>query len=244
MLINDTTNRMGVVQVLEDLTSTQSASSASYPLRTKIRDINLAFDDYFILAINSSGTWQIDDTNQTDYPIAVTNIVSSQQDYSFILDESNNYILDIYRVECKDATGAWQLLTPYDENDEETALSAQATTTGTPTRYSKTSNGIFLDKIPSYNSTGGLKVYFARTPYYFTVAGDDSVSPTRPGIPNAHHRYLALKPAYWYWLPKDATKASLYRDEVARMETSIQDYFSQRVKDEKPRLTVKQESTR
>ena len=244
MLINDTTNRLGIVQVLEDLTSTQSASSSSYPLRTKIRDINLAFDDYTMLAIESSGTWLADDTNQTDYPIITTNLVSSQQDYSFTVDETGNQILDIYRVEVKDSNGNWQLLSAYDENDEETALSAQETVTGTPTRYSKTANGIFLDKIPSYNSTGGLKIYFSRTPYYFTVDGSDVVTPTKPGIPNQHHRYLALKPAYWYWLPKDSQRATLYKNELIQLETQIQDYYAQRTKDEKPRLAVKQSSCR
>lgn len=244
MLINDTTNRMGIVQLLEDLTTTQSSTTSSYPLRTKIRDINLSFDDYFMLAIQSSGTWQVDDTNQTDYPNATTNLVASQQDYSFILDESNNFILDIYRVECKDANGNWQLLQPYDENDEQTALSEQATTTGTPTRYSKTSNGIMLDRIPNYNSTNGLKIFFARTPYYFAVAIDDSVSPTRPGIPNAHHRYLAIKPAYWYWLTKDNQKATIFKNEVLEMEKSIQEYYSERTKDEKPRLIIKPQNNR
>lgn len=244
MLINDTTNRLGIVQVLEDLTETQSASSGSYPLRTKIRDINLAFDDYLMMSIQASGTWQVDDTNQSDYPIITTNVVSSQQDYSFTVDETGNQILDIYRVECKDANGTWQLLEAYDENDETTSLSQQATVTGTPTRYSKTANGIFLDKIPSYNSTNGLKVYFARTPVYFTVDGSDDVTPTKPGIPNAHHRYLALKPAYWYWLPKDSQRATLFKNELTQMERMIQDYYSQRTKDEKPRLSVKQESTR
>ncbi|MEN9757871.1 MAG: hypothetical protein RL755_2058, partial [Pseudomonadota bacterium] len=55
---------------------------------------------------------------------------------------NGNQILDIYRVECKDAAGNWQLLQPYNENLEITALEAQATSRGTPFRYYKTANGI------------------------------------------------------------------------------------------------------
>ena len=244
MLINDTTNRLGVLQFIEDKTNTQSSTSSSYPLRTKVRDINMAYDDYNTIMIQSSGTWLGDDTNQTALPIATTNVVSGQQAYTFTVDEQGNQIQDLYRIECKDANGIWQLLTPYDENDEETALSAQALVTGTPTRYAKTANGVMLDKIPNYNSTNGLKFYFARSPVYFTVDGGDNVTPTVAGIPNPHHRYLAVKPIYWFWADKDTAKASYWLNEVKTMETSIQEYYSQRTKDEKPRLTVKQESNR
>lgn len=240
MQFRETTNRTGIVELLEDKTETQSAVSSSYPLALKTRDINLALDDYMLLAIESSGTWQVDDTNQTDYPIITTNVVANQQDYSFTVDETGNQILDIYRVECKDNNGNWQLILPYDENDEETALSAQATTTGIPTRYSKTANGIFLDKIPSYNSTNGLKIYFARTSTYFTT----SDTTKKPGIPNMFHRYLAYKPAYWYWLPKDSQRATLFKSEVDALELAIKNYHSTRTRDEKPRLRVRQESCR
>jgi hypothetical protein len=240
MIFSDTTDRDGIVELLEDLTATQSASGGSYPLKVKTRDINNALDDYFVMAISASGTWQVDDTNHTKYPIMTTNLVSSQQDYSFTVDEQSNQVLDIYRVECKDSNGNWQLLKAYDENEEETALSEQATETGTPTRYSKTANGIFLDKIPSYNSTNGLKIYFARTGSYF-VSTDTT---KEPGIPNVFHRYLAWKPAYWYWLPKDSQRASIYKAEVLDIEKAIKEYYSKRTRDEKPRLSVKRENTR
>ena len=244
MVINDTTNRLGLIQYIEDKTITSNASSGSYPLRSLVRDTNLSLDDYNILMTESSGTWLGDDTNQTTFPIATTNIVSGQQSYVFTIDEQQNQILDIYRIECKDANGTWQLLTPYNEMDEETSLSAQETITGTPTRYAKTANGILLDKIPNYNSTDGLKFYFSRTPVYFTVDGSDNVTPTVPGIPNPHHRYLAVKPIYWFWADKDTSKASYWLNEVNKLEISIKEYFSQRTKDEKPRLTIKQVSNK
>lgn len=240
MVFSETTNRTGIVELLEDLTSTQSSSTSSYTLATKTRDINNAYDEYTIRAIQSSGTWQFDDTNQTDYPVATTDIVSSQEDYTFTTDENGNQILDISRVECKDANGNWTLLEPYNELDEDTSLSAQATTTGTPTRYYKTANGIKLDRTPNYNSTDGLKIYFDRTSSYFTT----SDTTKKPGIPNIFHKYLAYLPAYLYWLPKDTQKAQLFQSEVLKIEKMIGEFYSKRTRDEKPRLTVKQNSTR
>lgn len=240
MQINDTTNRTGIVQVLEDLTSTQSASTSSYPLATKIRDINMAFDDYQTIVTEASGTWQLDDSNHTKYPNMKFDVVSGQQDYSFTEDEQGNQVQDIYRVECKDANGVWQLLTPYDEQSETTSLSARELLTGTPTRYYKTANGIFLDLTPNYNSTLGIRMFFTRSPNYFTT----SDTTKEPGIPNAHHRYLAVKPAYWYWLPKDNQRASILFAELEKIEKSISNSVSQRPRDEKPRFNVKVESSK
>jgi hypothetical protein len=240
MVFSDTTNRLGIIELLEDWTDTQSASSGSYPLATKTRDINLAFDDYMALSTPSSGTWQADDSNHTRYPNMKFNLVSGQQDYNFTVDEQGNKVRDIYRVECKDNNGKWQLLTAYNELDEETALSQQETETGIPTRYYKTANGIFLDKTPNYNSTLGIRMYYSRTPDYFLTSDTTKVA----GIPNDHHIYLALKPAYWYWLPKDSQRASLYANEIVKMEKTIEDFYSMRTMDERPRLVVKQESNR
>lgn len=240
MVYSDTTNRTGIVQLLEDLTSTQSATGSSYPLATKTRDINLAFAEYMDMVVKASGTWQMDDSNHTKYPNAKFNLVSGQQDYSFTEDEQGNKIEDIYRVECKDANGIWQLLTPYNEMGETTSLSQRETESGTPTRYYKTANGIFLDLTPNYNSTLGIRMYFTRTPDYFL----SSDTTKEAGIPDAHHRYLALRPAYWYWLPKDSQRASLYLAELTKLETSIKDKIAQRNKDERPRMVPRKASNK
>lgn len=240
MQFSDTTNLTGIVEKLGELTDTQSASTGAYTLKKKTNDINQALDEYFMMAVRSSGTWEVDDTNHTDYPIITTNIIASQQDYSFTVDETGNQIWDIFRVEAKDANGTWQLLESYDEYAETTSLSQQSTETGTPIRYSKTANGIFLDRTPNYNSTNGLKVYFSRTGSYF-VSTDTTKT---PGIPNTFHKFLAYLPAYWYWLPKDSQKATLFKAEVDRQIKDIEDYHSQRTRDEKPRLVVTQNSCR
>lgn len=232
MIFSNTTTREGIVQLLEDYTSTQSASTSSYPLATKTRDINLAFADFNMIATAASGTWQADDSNHTKYPNMKFDLVSGQQDYSFTEDEQGNQVLDIYRVEIKDPAGNWVLLTAYDENQEKTALGAQETVSGTPRRYYKTANGIFLDSTPNYNSTLGIRMWFGRTPDYFL-----STDTTKePGIPQMFHRYLAIKPAYWYWAPKDSQRATIYFNDMVKMEESITLYYNKRKKDEKTRL--------
>lgn len=243
MLISEATNRTGIIQLLEDLTNTQSSSTSSYPVAVKIRDINSAFDDYQNLVKQSSGTWQADDSNHVKYPNMKFNLSSTQQDYTFTVDEQGNQVQDIYRVEIKNADGVWTLLKPYDEFLEEEAIGARELLTGTPARYYKTANGIFLDVTPNYNSTLGIRMFYTRSPDYFTTT-DVTNETKEPGIPNGHHRYLAYKPAYWYWLPKDTAKANAYLSEVMRIETSIQKDISLRNRDERPRMASSYHSTR
>lgn len=240
MVISDTTNRTGIVQLLEDLTSTQSATSSSYALAVKIRDINLAFDDYQNFVKQVSGTWQADDSNHTKYPNMYFNLVSGQSDYNFTEDEQGNQVQDIYRVECMQPDGTWQLLIPIDEMKETDAIGAIEIKTGTPTEYWKTANGIFLKVKSNYSQTNGIRMFFTRSPNYFLT----SDTTKEPGIPNGHHRYLALRAAFWYWMPKDNTRASIYKNEINELKLSIENEYSKRVKDEKRRMIVKQESNK
>ena len=242
MTLYEGSNRTGMIQLLEDWTGTESSSN--YTRQAKTRDLNLGLDDYMSLSIPSSGTWQADDFNHTRYPNFTFDIVSGQKDYSFDEDEQGNKINDIYRIEIKDANGTKHLLTPYNEFDEETSLWEAEGNTGTPTRYYKSGNAFFLDVTPNYNSTDGGRVWYARTPKYFTVASGTSDDTTEPGIPNNHHTYPILWAAYNYWLPLDTAKANLYGNQLALKRKEIQDYYSERTRDERPQLRTRQESTR
>jgi len=241
MLISKVSDRSGIIQLLEDLTDTNGLSS--YTNGTKLRDINLAFDDYQNLVKRVSGTWQADDSNHTRYPNMKFNLVVNQQDYPFTVDEQGNQVQDIYRVECKDSTGAWILLTPYDEMLEDVSLGSQELLTGTPSRYYKAANGIFLDRTPNYSQTLGIRMFYTRSPNYFT-ASDVTDETKKPGITNGHHRYLALKPAFWYWLPKDSTRASLFANEIKKIEDEVKHDIADRSRDEEHIITAQMTDSR
>lgn len=232
MVISKVSDRTGIIQSLEDITSTQDVSS--YSTAVKLKDINLAFDDYQNLVKQVSGTWQADDSGHTTtYPNMKFNLVSGQGPYSFTVDEQGNQVQDIYRVEClMPDLVTWKLLTPIDEMRESDAISTIEGQTGTPISYWKTANGIFLKVKPNYNATLGLRMFFTRSPNYFTAA--DVTSETKsPGISNGHHKYLFWKPAFWYWLPKDTARANICMQEVQKIESEIREDISNRSRDEK-----------
>lgn len=245
LAFNDTSTLKGIVQMYErECGFTRGdISGNTNRLKELTADVNLALDDFTRLAIQSSGTWQFDDSGHTtDYPIITTNLVASQRDYSFTTDERGNLILYIYKVLIADASGNFYEVKPKDaQGDSDTVgyWNGQ-NTTGTPATYDKTANGIFLDPIPSYNYTNGLKVYINREASYFT----SSDTSKKPGIPGLFHSYLYLQPAREYARRNNKSNYGILEAQVARIESNIQEYFAFREKDVPHRLTVRQESNK
>lgn len=234
MVFSETTNRTGIVELLEDLTGTQSASTPSYTLATKTRDINNAYANYFLIGFQTEGRWQLDDTNQTDYPIVTTALTSNQQDYSFTVDEQGNQILDIYRVEILDSNGNAVELCPIDQFDVKgQALTEFFSDAAQPIYYDKTANGIILYPKPNYTNAAGLKIYYNRTPAYFTT----SDTTKKPGIPDMFHEYLAIRPAYQYCLRKGLQQTANLKQDMLLIEEAIRSYYSSRARDEVKRMT-------
>lgn len=224
MKFSDTTNRDAIIQQIEKATGTQSATTASYPLKVKTLDVNDALGNLFLLAIKAGGRFQVDDTSQADYPIITTDIVSSQQDYAFVNDGSSpaNQILDLRQVRIKDSAGKWHVLTPIDR--EENDITQYEGVTGSPTNYDVDSNSIKLYPTPNYNGTASLELYISRTPVYF-VSTDTT---KEAGIPKLFQPYLWLRPSYWFCLIKSLPQAKGLQIEVEKMEKMIEAYYSRR----------------
>lgn len=252
MPFNDTTTYNGLVQAFErEIGATRGDVSGSTDrLKEFASDVNRSLDDFTRIAIESSGTWQWDDSNQTDYPIITSNIVSGQRDYAFTTDGSGNFVLDIYKVAilASATTSVYQELQAADISSEEfsTFVANDITATGVPWRYDKLANAIFFDPIPNYSATNGLKVYINRTASYF--ASTDLTK--KPGIPAIFHSYLYLAAAHRYAarnsmpiaggrLRNGAFTGLLM--EVNDLETQIKKYFALREQDVrhviKPRIT-------
>lgn len=223
---SDTTNRRGIIELIDDILGTDSTQ---YSTAKKTRDVNLAIDRVLSLIFEVGGTWQFDDSNHTDYPIITTNIVSGQRDYSFTSDGNNNLILEVYRVLVADSSGNFFDVNPVDVSSgyAPAGFTDGSNTGGLPNTYDKLGNGIFLDPIPNYNRTGGLKVYINREASYFTT----SDTTKKPGFAGIFHEYCALLPAYKYARDNSMAIANSLKNDVAEMENAIRDYYKSREKD-------------
>lgn len=222
---SDTTNKRGIVELIDANVKT---SSISYPITDKTRDINLAVDKVLSIIFQAGGTWQFDDSNHSSYPILTTDIVDGQRDYSFTADTSGNLILEMYKVMVADSTGLFREITPVDVPEGAPVNYFDGLNTeGIPNTYEKLGNGIFLDPIPNYDKTGGLKIYINREASYFLTTDTTK----KPGFAGIFHEYLALRPSYQYAVRNSLPNISLLQDQVLRMESDIADFYKGREKD-------------
>jgi hypothetical protein len=211
-------------------------NSVSYTIVDKTADENLAMAKVWALAFKSSGRWQYDDTNHVAYPIIATALVSGQRDYTFTTDEQGNLILDIYKVMIKNPSGVYVEIPSVDQQSDSDMSSFYdgQNTTGTPTRYDKTANGIFLDCIPNYSFAGGLKVFINREGSYFTTSDTTKM----PGFSGLFHEYVALEPSTRYCKRnKMFDLADRYEKDLIKMEKDIEKHYRDRSKDEIPVIT-------
>lgn len=226
MVLNDTTYKQGLFQDIDFLVDTDSTI---YTAEDKVRNINLSLDEAVGIIIGADGNWQFDDSNYTTLPIGTTNLVSSQQDYSF-----NDTYLTIEAIEVKDASGNWIRLEPIDlyldyNRTLNGSISNFMSTSGTPQYYDKVGDSIFLYPKPNYNSTGGLKAYFQRKMDHFATSGDDA---GEPGFASHLHRFCSVSAAYDWSVAKSHTKMNFLLNEKNRYAKMIKDFYGTRRKDE------------
>ena len=224
-------------QIVNKIDRVCGTNATTYTLANKAIDVNLAQDEVWAEALKNNG-WNVDDFNQDKYPIIYTQLNAGQRDYTFIVDEDGNRVLDIYKVMIMDESGVYQTISPVDQQAETptTMIDGQATT-GQPTCYDLTGNGIFLDLVPSYTKARGLKVFIDREPTYFTSSDTTKVS----GIDGLCQDYLYLKPSYEYCRDKGLNQSEkLFRDLQISME-KIKGRYGLRDKNKTPRLVSMQQ---
>lgn len=229
-------------QITDLIDDIADSDSNTYSLADKTRDVNIALDRALALIFQVGGTWQFDDSNHTDYPIITTDLVSGQRDYSFVSDENGNLILEVQKVMVADPNGVYSEIYPVDIPNGSAPASYydNLLAGGIPWTYEKNATGFFLDPIPNYNSTNGLKVYISREASYFST----SDTTKKPGIAGLFHEYLALRPAYQYCMRKDMSKAKTLKVELQEMESAMMDYYKSREKDVQKRLIAVKRSSR
>lgn len=230
-VFSNTTTKDGLIQISERNCSFNDGdiSGDATRLAQFTGDINSALDKVWSTIFEVGGTWQFDDSNFTDYPIISTNLVSGQRDYSFTTDGSSNLILEIYKVVVSDAAGVFHEIFP---SDQQTKFSDPAyydglNVGGQPITYDKTANGIFLNPIPNYNYTNGLKVYINREASYFTT----SDTTKKPGFAGLFHPYLALHASYFYCMRNQIKVKNDLKNEMLEMEEGIKNHYKAREKD-------------
>jgi hypothetical protein len=230
MQFSDAATKQGIVEEIDALCD---SDSTSYPIESKTRRVNAALEQTIGKIIGLDGTWQFDDSNFSDLPIGSTDLVDSQQDYSFDVA-----MLNIERVEVLDHDAHWHELTPIDKSQIDVALPEYQNVPGLPCEYDKQGASIFLYPAPATASvtlSAGLKVYFQRTASLFTTADTTKT----PGFTSTFHIILAYMAAIPYCMTYKKDRVALYQAQVTKLEKDLLTFYAKREKDVRKQITTK-----
>lgn len=218
MQFSNSTTEGGMIQEVDRICG---ATDNTYTLKAKTARINQALDRFVALALECDDEWQWDDVNQTDLPIATTNIVSGQYDYAF--DAS---LVSVTKVLVADSAGTMREIPQVDQYDwpSHNIFEQPAGNDGTPNKYDILANSIFLDPVPNYSELAGLKVVFKRNAIKF-VSTDTT---TEPGIPVLFHPYLCRYAALPFLIEKKLPQMRAVSDQIMIDEVAIQDFMANR----------------
>ena len=240
MKFSDTTNKNGIIQLVERLCKLGDGGITNDTTLFKqiTGDINQAYKKVAMALLRVDKSWKWDDSNYTDFPIATIDIVASQRDYTLPASTSGGNASTLYRVNqvrFKVTGGQYQKLELMNIGEEETA----STTTGVPTKYNLVGNSIRLNIVASANSTAGLEVTFQRSLEEFTT----SDTTKQPGFMDSYHDLLAYDASSTYLLPLNTQLAVNYSTIFSNRTRLMQDDYAKKNDDSPTRLTPNREST-
>lgn len=240
MKYNDETNKQGILQDISFWTKADKAVTdadlfVAYTLAERTRNSNFALDKIVGLILKADQRWEWDDTNNSDLPIGRTNIVSGQRDYGI----TGATYLKITKVMCKDAGGTLHELNPIDKNSPEGKAMNEQTSSGTPSHYDLMGNSLFLEPVPNYTITKGLRIIFQRNVHYFET-GDTT---QEPGFAQPFHRLVSLYASEDYLLANEMFgKLRGVQIKIKELEFGLLEFYASRNPEDRPRLRMRKEN--
>lgn len=197
---------------LADLLTKQN--STSFPLTEKTAYANMG-NRIILSEIHQIFGWKYDDRNNTDFPIATTNLVSGQDDYALPIDIS--YLQAVY---FKDSAGIWTKLLPItlETINEREAEPEFETTDGLPRFYRPIGNSIKIYPASDTSRDASLMIEYSRD--ISTFATTDTTKTA--GFDLQFHEAIAVYMAYQFamvnLLPNFSALTEQWIDYLARIK--------------------------
>lgn len=238
---SDTTNKNGIIQKIEFLTGLGDAGISGNAILLK--QVTGFVNDWLGLMVGDvlqcDGRFEWDDTNYGDQPVATFDLVADQTSYSITEDDNSAEILDVTRVEVKNAaSGDFYKLKPIDQREISEGYTEWMEASGIPQYFDWNGSVLTLFPASSYASTNGAKIWFKREPSYFA----STATTKEAGFASPFQKILWLGPAYDYSLsskPNDRL-----RQEAEAERERLREFYSRRNKYEQPRMTGQVRSSR
>lgn len=219
--------------IIEDIDFLCKSNSTTFPVADKLRIINKINYDVTSDILRYQSNWEFDDTNETDFPIATTDLVSGQRDYAL-----PTTLVKLVRVEIKDSNGNYQRVYQFDESQIDEALTEFMATDGLPRYYREIGNSIELYPSPDSSAvtvTAGLKCYYQRVIQDFTTS--DAL--VEPGFSKQFHAILSYGTAYEYALINQLPNLQLIKQRLDELREGLKEYYSSRNREVRTAIRVK-----
>jgi hypothetical protein len=209
------------------------SDTTTYPIVTFTRNANKWLGTANQWIWDASGEWEYDDSNYTDFAIAVGTLVAGQNDYSL-----PSTCQKVDGISVKDSDGDWVKLTPKSKEEFDADPAEYNSTNGLPQYYDLVGNSYFLYPAPSATEctlASGLKVFFSRDLDKFTITDTTQ----EPGFVSDFHEIISKGAAIeWATAHMPERVASLYQV-ISRIKSDMQNFYGSRSRETKTKFTPK-----
>lgn len=265
MPFNDTAGKTGLIQEAEFWTNLGDSTISGDPtlLAMFTARLNRAFDRLMPRVLSHDTNQRWDDTNHPTHPIGFADIISGQNDYTFLADSAGNSVLNITKILAKQSATATEYgvelykvipgdrveipgvqsgrIGTIDGAEDTRVLSPYTTDVGMPNKFVEKGNTFFIWPIPNFSCASGFKIFFERTPNYFLSTDTTKM----PGIPAIFHLLLPLYASEdWLTVHKPGNVVLLQKlaAKILEYENNLDDMIGKR-NPNKAGLRVAQERT-
>ena len=229
MQFSNTVDNTGIVQRARKIAR---LDATQFPTVNIVNSCNDRLDKIFNYGRGADRKFQLDDSNHTKLPEGTTSLVLNQTDYSFLNDEQGNRITNLTRIALRDIVTEQETdLLVTNIGDQNYNTRSFGIVSGTPHKYDKIADNIIrFDTKPTADDVSRyvIKYYFQRSPSYFT----ESDTTKEPGVANELHRGFVIQSAYYIAFTLGLQNVVILREELAREDEVMKEYFEGRNTDE------------
>lgn len=222
---------MTIKQIVDRITFYTSLDESIFQATDRLIAINNAYDKLHSIILDSQDEWDFDDSNNTELPIAKTDLLASTGMYAI-----PDTLYRLNKVEINYGAGFVKAL-PLDLN--ETSLSEDeilARASSATPYYRIFGQTIQFYPTPTAEVSGGIKLYYDRAITHFT-SDEYTAGTVKPGLDQLWHDYIALQASLDGAIKFNLVNKGDLANTIADIEQRIRRYYGKKTTDRKTKLT-------
>ena len=222
---------MTIKQIVDRITFYTSLDESIFQATDRLIAINNAYDKLHSIILDSQDEWDFDDSNNTELPIAKTDLLASTGMYAI-----PDTLYRLNKVEINYGSGFVKAL-PLDLN--ETSLSEDeilARASSATPYYRIFGQTIQFYPTPTAEVSGGIKLYYDRAITHFT-SDEYTAGTVKPGLDQLWHDYIALQASLDGAIKFNLVNKADLANTIADIEQRIRRYYGKKTTDRKTKLT-------